>query len=239
MHLVHIPNAFGTIVENMAVDTTLLQTVPTGHALFRHYGWTQPSISFGYTQRYEEVRQLTQTGAELGRRPTAGGIVDHRNDWTYSLVLHAELPAANMALAEIYSSIHRCLQSALQKIDIQTHLAPCPKQCAEPTTPTESSPHCFSKPVADDLLHPINGAKISGAAIKRNRHGILLQGSIDRSTLSVDFPPNAFAGHFTQAIANALDLTIEPLPDLRPIFRQPLLDDTRKQYADNQWLQKR
>ncbi|MGC6455424.1 MAG: lipoyl protein ligase domain-containing protein [Coraliomargaritaceae bacterium] len=239
MYLVHLPNAFGTIIENMAVDSTLLQSVPSKHALFRHYGWIQPSISFGYTQRYEEVRQLTQPEVHIGRRPTAGGIVDHRNDWTYSLILQSELPAANRTLAETYTSIHRCMQCALQAIDIESHLAPCPKQCTDQSGPLENSPHCFTKPVADDLIHPTTKAKIAGAAIKRNRNGILLQGSIDRSALPPCFSDSLFAEHFTQAIGKALNLTIQQLPDLRPLFQQPLLDDTRKLYADNRWQQKR
>jgi lipoate-protein ligase A len=239
MHLVLLPSAFGTAVENMAVDTTLLQTVPQKYALFRHYGWTEPSLTFGYTQRYKEVSSQTPSGACLGRRPTAGGIVDHRNDWTYSLILHAEIPAAKRPLTDIYSGIHISLQNALQEIDIQSHLAPCPKQCTMDNPTPEDSPHCFVKPVADDLLNPENGAKIAGAAIKRSRHGTLLQGSIDRSALPAEFPTTLFAKHFTQAIAKKLSLTIHELPDLRPLFQQPLLDDTRNLYAKREWLQKR
>ena len=115
MHLVQLPNAFGTAIENMAVDNTLLQTVPKKHALFRHYGWTEPSLSFGYTQRHTEVSLLAPDSICLIRRPTAGGMVDHRNDWTYSLILHAEVPAASLPLANIYSHIHQSLQDALEK----------------------------------------------------------------------------------------------------------------------------
>ena len=239
MHLVQLPNVFGTAIENMAVDNTLLQTVPKKHALFRHYGWTEPSLSFGYTQRHTEVSLLAPDGICLIRRPTAGGMVDHRNDWTYSLILHAEVPAASLPLANIYSHIHQSLQDALEKIDIHSRLAPCPKQCHTHKVPAEDSPHCFDKPVADDLLNPENGAKIAGAAIKRSRHGILLQGSIDRSALPADFPTTHFTEHFTQAIAKRFSLTIRELPDLRPLFQQPLLDNTRKLYTHNHWLKKR
>ncbi|MGB0344579.1 MAG: lipoyl protein ligase domain-containing protein [Coraliomargarita sp.] len=240
MHLVHLPNAFDNAPGNMALDSTLLQTVPQAHALFRHYGWIEPALTYGYTQRFREVHASAPEDIHLCRRPTAGGIVDHRNDWTYSLVLHAALPAAKLPPAKLYTAIHQCLQHSLRKQGIHSRLAPCPRQCAGTATPAPADrSRCFANPVADDLLHTGNDAKIAGAAIKRSRHGLLLQGSIDRAALPPGFQPAPFADQFARAIADAFSLTTRQLPDLRPLFQQPLLDDLRKRYASSQWQEKR
>ena len=45
---------------NMAIDASLLYTLPVGIAAFRHYGWTEPAITFGYTQCSAEVRAARQ-----------------------------------------------------------------------------------------------------------------------------------------------------------------------------------
>ena len=56
--LISFPNAFGTAAQNMAVDATLLETLPANRALFRHYGWTEPSITIGYTQKLTNISTL-------------------------------------------------------------------------------------------------------------------------------------------------------------------------------------
>lgn len=248
--LIALPNAFGDATTNMAIDATLFANMPEGLAAFRHYGWLGPAFTFGYAQHYHKVVselasghtpiEPAQPNATLTRRMTGGGIVDHRNDWTYSLVLHAALPAAKLPPAKLYTAIHQCLQHSLREQGIHSRLAPCPRQCAGTATPAPADhSRCFANPVADDLLHTGNDAKIAGAAIKRSRHGLLLQGSIDRAALPSGFQPAPFADQFARAIADAFSLTTRQLPDLRPLFQQPLLDDLRKRYASSQWQQKR
>src|SRR5216117_2340483 len=74
---------------NMALDESLLQAMPRlGKAALRFYGWIQPAASFGYFQKYHIVEQMT-TLRPLVRRPTAGGLVPHDSDWTYSLTFPA------------------------------------------------------------------------------------------------------------------------------------------------------
>jgi len=238
MHLIHLPNAFGNAVENMALDSTLLQTTPKKSAVFRHYGWLEPTYTYGYTQHYRKIIASTPKGVHLCRRPTAGGIVDHRNDWTYSLILQAEFPSARLPIPSIYKQIHHCLQRALQQQQVEVHLAPCPKTCTTKSPPEEDPSRCFSNPVGDDLLLAGN-AKLAGAAIKRTRYGILLQGSIDREKLPVGFNLEKFSTDFTAAISEQLGISINQPSDLRPLFRQPLLNDYRTRYADIKWQEKR
>ncbi|MFP4069868.1 MAG: lipoyl protein ligase domain-containing protein, partial [Opitutales bacterium] len=77
-----LPNAYGDAATNMAVDAALLQSLPEGVAVLRHYGWIEPSLSFGYAQPYAQVAAAAPPGVRLVRRLTGGGLVDHRNDWT-------------------------------------------------------------------------------------------------------------------------------------------------------------
>ena len=53
-------------------------------AAFRAYGWREPTITFGLSQPFTAVRTLLGEGdgiLRLVRRPTGGGVVDHRDDW--------------------------------------------------------------------------------------------------------------------------------------------------------------
>ncbi len=69
--------------ENMAVDEVLLCTAD--YPVFRSYGWIRPSVSFGYFIPWKEVvSQYAER--DLVRRWTGGGIVEHGEDFTYSLV---------------------------------------------------------------------------------------------------------------------------------------------------------
>lgn len=108
--LIQLPNAFGNAATNMAIDSALLSALPQGIALFRHYGWSEPAITFGYTQHFQAVQRTAPPGLALCRRTTGGGIVDHRNDWTYALIIQNALPAAKLPATEFYEKLHRCIQ---------------------------------------------------------------------------------------------------------------------------------
>ena len=87
MQLDILPARLAGAAENMATDFLLLKRYPadrTSHARFRHYGWHRPAFTFGYSQKIAYVRSQLPTDItpELCRRPTGGGVVDHRNDWT-------------------------------------------------------------------------------------------------------------------------------------------------------------
>ena len=62
--LITLPNALGDAATNMAIDSSLLESIPSGTAVFRHYGWTEPSFTFGYTQRYKEVQPTTTVDSQ-------------------------------------------------------------------------------------------------------------------------------------------------------------------------------
>lgn len=238
--LILLPNAFGDAATNMAIDASLLYTLPTGIASFRHYGWTEPAITFGYTQRFAEVQAtFPNDDLRLCRRLTGGGMVDHRNDWTYALAIQSDLAAAQMPAKDLYARLHRSIQTALESQQIESQLAPCPRACGQLPQPKRNGPkQCFIHPTTDDVLHP-DGSKIAGAAMKRTRKGLLIQGSIDRSALPGNFDFRSFARGLQQEIAMTFKLPIATIEDLRSLFNGPRIQAERTRFESNAWNAKR
>ena len=110
---------------------------------------------------------------KLIRRPTGGGIVKHGDDWTYCLVIPGVHHAFSMPPLDLYKQVHLCISSALAKQDLVTTLQPCPKEKGK-IIPGD----CFEEPVGWDLMGFDSSKKIAGAAMKRSRKGVLLQGTI-------------------------------------------------------------
>ena len=153
---------------NMALDEVLLENVSQlGKPVLRFYGWTEPAATFGYFQKFAEVAAATRL-RPLIRRPTGGGIVPHDADWTYSAVFPPGHEWHSLKAEESYRRIHDWLRLAFAKCKIETELAPCCKK----TLPGQ----CFIGHEKSDLLW--RGKKIAGAAQRRNKLGLLIQGSV-------------------------------------------------------------
>jgi lipoate-protein ligase A len=165
----------GTPALNMAIDEALLESAPSRYQpVLRFYGWTEPAASFGYFQRYQEVERLT-TLRPLVRRPTGGGIVPHDADWTYSLIFPPDHEWYALSARDSYRHVHVWIKSALARLDFDTQLAPVSLK----TQPGQ----CFVGHEQFDLLW--KGGKIAGAAQRRRRDGLLIQGSVR--------PPNSLS----------------------------------------------
>ena len=153
---------------NMALDEALLETIADiGRPVLRFYDWTAPCATFGYSQKIAQIEAATKL-RPLIRRCTGGGLVPHNGDWTYSLIFPPDHEWAKLAATESYLRTHKLLQAAFKVIDVKTELA---KSCRRPK-PGE----CFEGHELHDLMW--NGKKIAGAAQRRNRHGLLIQGSV-------------------------------------------------------------
>ena len=160
----------------MALDEALLEAVSRlGKPVLRFYGWTEPAATFGYFQKYADVERATPL-RPLIRRPTGGGIVPHDADWTYSLAFPPGHEWHSLKAEESYRRVHEWIQSAFARLKIATELAPgC--RCSALDTRHPSPPDaCFVGHVKFDLLW--KGRKIAGAAQRRNKSGLLIQGSV-------------------------------------------------------------
>ena len=153
---------------NMAMDESLLEAMPRwGKPVLRFYGWTEPVATFGYFQKYAEVAGRTLL-RPLVRRPTGGGIVPHDADWTYCLAFPAGHEWHALAAVESYYRVHEWIQSAFHRLAVPTVLAPVARHTAPGA--------CFEGCEKSDVLW--RGRKIAGAAQRRNKLGLLIQGSI-------------------------------------------------------------
>lgn len=234
--LLLLPNTFGDAALNMAIDGALLKKLPAGTVIFRHYGWTEPAVTFGYAQEYAAVQSLATPGIQLCRRMTGGGIVDHRNDWTYSLLVDTEVPAAHTPATDFYKNLHRSIQTALETLGIASHLAPCP--CPDRSAQPPGADQCFVAASAHDVLRP-DDMKIAGAAMKRTREGLLVQGSIDRAALPGDFDFSVFTQRLAERLADMLDLPIGHPEDVRALYDAAEISRERERFAADAWNKRR
>jgi lipoate-protein ligase A len=152
---------------NMAMDEALLAFASRlGKPVSRFYGWTERAASFGYSQKYGEVERLTLL-RPLVRRPTGGGLVPHDADWTYSLIFPPGHWWYASRATESYQRVHEWIHDAFARLDVTTELAPGRRK--------ELAGQCFVGAERFDVLW--RGRKIAGAAQRRNRQGLLIQGS--------------------------------------------------------------
>ena len=158
----------GTAAINMALDATLLEAAPSiGKPVLRFYGWTESAASFGYFQKFAEVAAMT-TLRPLVRRPTGGGLVPHDADWTYSAAIPPGHSWYALGAVDSYRRIHEWVRAGFEKLGVQTELAASCRR-AQPG-------QCFVGHEKFDVLW--QGRKIAGAAQRRTRTGLLIQGSV-------------------------------------------------------------
>lgn len=217
-----LPDRTAGAAENMATDFLLLQRYPHANsARFRHYGWRRPAFTFGYSQKFSFVQTQLPSFAgategappgerfDLCRRATGGGVVDHRDDWTYALVIPRGHPLEELRATQSYREVHEALAAALRAQGVPA----VTKQAREPET-TEGGPAgvCFQRAEVFDVVNEQTGEKISGAAQKRNKNGLLFQGSIWRSAAGAAIDWEKFHDQFVSELARVLGVAAVATP---------------------------
>ena len=233
MSLYHLSFKKESGPENMAVDMWLLNQVEHwGGPIFRRYGWLEPQVTFGYGQKSAWVEQQTgQDILSLTRRPTGGGIVHHGKDLTYCLILPRASKGAVMAPMDFYAQIHRRWGEALAEKGIGNKLMPCPEQ-SKGGIPGD----CFNEPVGRDLMNENCTRKLGGAAMKRTRQGVLVQGTLDLGAWP-ELAHEDIENRFVEKIALDLDeeVTHRDLPD----SSEPELKELVEIYSSHRWNRER
>ncbi len=245
MPLEILPTRTAGAAENMAVDFLLLQRYPEERAAcprFRHYGWRGPAFTFGYSQKIAWVRaqlaseiESVPARVELCRRQTGGGIVDHREDWTYALVIPRGHPLEEARASESYRAIHAAIAGALQDQGVPARVKPCAEACDADSEEKPAQPGvCFTKAEAFDVIHAETGAKIAGAAQKRNKHGLLFQGSIWKPSLGpLTLDWDTFEAALIGRLAAALGTEAQPMP--WPDLAEDEVEGLTERYSSTEW----
>lgn len=169
----------------------------------RHYLWKKKETSFGYGQDWRQVQKETQIPIRnLVRRPTGGGIVYHGRDWTYCLAIPRGHSSFSISSLDLYEKLHMAMGDALQKQSIDTRLQPCSENIHS-IIPKD----CFREPVGRDLMSSGIDKKLAGAAMKKSKEGILIQGTMDIEGFN-NFSSNLFMKEFLTNLAKILEENI-------------------------------
>jgi lipoate-protein ligase A len=239
MSLDVLPTRTAGAAENMAIDFLMLQRYPReGVSRFRHYNWRAPAFTFGYSQKIAFVRDaLPARGPfDLCRRPTGGGIVDHREDWTFSLVIPRGHPVEDLRATQSYREVHEALAESLRGQGVAATV----KQVSgkESVSPQESLPGvCFERAELHDVIHAKTNEKIAGAAQKRNKHGLLFQGSLWLPALGRAIDEEQLLKDFVARLSRLLGTTSNDVP--WPEFNEDEVEGLTENYASTEWIESR
>jgi len=209
--------------ENMAVDQLLMERVGA-HPVLRVYRWSEPTVTFGYFLALQDAQDAFPGSSKRPltyvRRWTGGGIVDHRIDVTYTLVIPRSHALSIERGAESYRIIHQALADVLKKLGEDVRVTAVDEG--------DGGLVCFTNPVAYDLTNS-KGEKIAGAGQRRSRYGLLHQGSlvtaVDADKLGSDLAPCLASKVYNWA----------PKKD----FDQDVTKLAAQRYSTDAWLRKK
>lgn len=230
---------------NMARDEHLLHALRLRPAALRLYGWSEPTISLGYFQPFEQFTQLAPPLHSLAvvRRCTGGGAILHDRELTYCLVLSAAAALACRPPVELYRAVHACWRDALASSGVETSLAP---DSLPLPTPRSGPFFCFERPGQTDLL--LAGDKLLGSAQRRGADGVMQHGSLILGRRFAAHPGAHLSDPSAADVLRWSDAFIARLADmlqLSPVaaeFDAASLDDVsrrRATYASAAWTRRR
>jgi lipoyl(octanoyl) transferase len=158
----------------MALDEYLL--MQKRGIFLRVYGWSIPTISFGYGQsaaKELDVNKLRGENLQFVRRLTGGRAVLHDAEATYSVT--ADIGGIfGESLDSAYRIIGLALQKTLQILGVKCEME---KGAArDERSKTSSSLPCFASTSRHELK--VNGKKIIGSAQRREKGRFLQHGSL-------------------------------------------------------------
>ena len=207
--------------DNMAVDEALLQSLARWkRPVLRFYSWSESAATFGYFQKYKDVERMTAL-RPLVRRPTGGGLVPHDADWTYSLVFPPSAEWYRLKAVHSYHAVHAWIKEAFARLGLATELAP--------QRAIEQIGQCFAGAEQFDLL--CNDRKIAGAAQRRTKNGLLIQGSIQP-------PPGINRADWENTLLEAAGVQWQPLA-IDNEFGDRVRDLATKKYSRSEYNQRR
>lgn len=220
------------VFEQMALDEVLVRTRAGANTL-RFYNWAGgPAVTFGYAQFISEVRRGIDGQKFAGgvcRRPTGGGVVEHVDDLTFSLIFPSQEKPT-----EIYKQLHSAIHAALtlSGLSAQVFNQKLPALAYAPSQ-NHTASACFVRPVENDLLLA-NGQKMLGGAIRRFGTTVLYQGSLQVPGARTH---NGYKQAVIEGVRNFLNapLKIQPVTQL---WLQEARQLAKTQYQTETWTEK-
>lgn len=242
-----LPFAVGGGAWNMALDSVLLdRAAEHGEPCLRLYGWSEPTLTLGYFQRYSDrLQHAPSLNLPITRRDSGGGALVHDRELTYSLAAPSRFPWSRRPI-DLYQLVHDSIVETFAELDVVARL------CQLDASPPEGEPFlCFQRRAVGDVL--IDEAKVVGSAQRRKRGAILQHGGIllGRSPAAPELPgldeltlgevspfhQQKFIERWLVRLAQALDVEFE----IRPATTAELnaADEmVRTKYAAPGWVQR-
>ena len=180
---------------NMAVDEALLiDAAENGVATLRFYAWSEPTLSLGYFQRYNDREQhAASRNSAVVRRQTGGGAILHDREVTYSLALPSTHSLSRDA-RRLYAAMHDAFIATLTALVPVNHWTLIRRGPDSGASPNGQAFLCFERHACGDVLlvrrrdenRPVmqtpgnesNAVKILGSAQRRYRGAVLQHGSL-------------------------------------------------------------
>ena len=176
---------------NMATDAALLEGAGAAPPTLRFYGWQPPAVSLGIDQEWELLDEAACAahGWSLVRRPTAGRVLLHADDLSFSLILPADHP-----LAADPTALLRAINGGLQQLGLKPDKV---KTYYADLGPTGDA--AFDGPDGSNII--VGQRTLLATCLAQSAQGTLLQGTLPLSgditrvarALYVDLPGQRMA----------------------------------------------
>jgi lipoyl(octanoyl) transferase len=238
---------------NMAIDEALLDLVAADPdaAWMRTYGWSTPTLSLGYFQRWAETdAEPRWRSAAKVRRSTGGGAIWHEHELTYAIVIPSRHPLSRPNTA-LYRAVHAAIGSILagRAIDACRHGDLASASSVAASEPAPQPFLCFADRDGEDLV--AGGSKVVGSAQRRRAGAILQHGSLllKRADATPELPgvadltdvatdPRIWSELVAEPLCRALGM--DPVPGVLPDdFFDRVERLERTVYRDPKWNAKR
>ena len=167
-----LPYQVATGAEQMALDEALLESVSERpeEAVFRTYGWSEPTLSLGYFQSLGEVSSDPRwQGAAIVRRATGGGAIWHDRELTYALILPRSHPVGGRT-ETLYHAVHGAISAVLEQLGASS------RRRGEGRGEAARPFLCFADRDPEDLV--VDAIKVVGSAQRRRPRAVLQHGSV-------------------------------------------------------------
>lgn len=209
--------------KNMALDYALLRDLESIQQPILHlYEWEAHSATYGHfldPYKYLNETAVKALGIQLARRPTGGGVLFHRSDFAFSILIPANHPQYSVNTLENYAFVNRMIIEILREfLGEDTPLTLLQEET--PAALPHSKNFCMAKPILNDVM--FQGKKISGGAQRRTKHGFLHQG-----TISLGIPDE---GILKQLLKDPAILQDMMLNTFAFTDRRPSIDDLKKYF---------
>lgn len=201
---------------HMAFDELAARAACAADIYLRFYNWAPgAAVTFGYAQAFP--------GGAAVRRPTGGGVVEHKDDVTFSIIF----PASNLKLQDIYSKLHAVINTELGgEYGVYAGASDY-----SPGTAAGAPNACFKNPVQSDLM--AGAQKVLGGALRKFEKNYLYQGSFQSARAREDAKLKA---KITSAISIFFGVRFKEMSPA-PAFMRAVQKEALK-YKSKEWNEK-